>query len=142
MLITLVLVATAVLVYYASKSGNGPKKIDLRGLPAGFIPTHRHKNIALDSSTKRLWVKDESGRQHVFDAAEVLEWRVQSIEVSKNGSCWNQKNYLEIRTDNLDFPVWNVRFKNHGETFPSNRNHRECTEWFARLTAVYNHSLS
>lgn len=143
MLLTLVLVATAILVYYASRPNKGANAINLRGLPAGFVPTHRHKSIALDSATKRLWVRDEKGQERVLNPNEVVEWVTTSV-VKNNiwGMCWNTKNYLEIRTFDLDQPVWRVRFKNHGETFPSNRNHRECTEWFARLTAVYNHSLS
>lgn len=140
MLLTIILVATAVFVYYAWGRKGDSTTIDLEGLPAGFAATHRHRNIALDSTTKRLWVKDESGRQRVLNPDEVVEWVVKSIEVNRNGACWNKKNYLEIRTVDLDRPVWRVRFKNHGEAFPSDRNHRECSEWSARLTAVYNHS--
>lgn len=141
MLLTLILAATAILVYYAARPSTGSQAINLRGLPAGFAATHRHKSIALDSATKRLWVRDERGRQRVFNSDEIVEWVITSV-VKNNmwGMSWNTKNYLEIRTVDLDHPVWRVRFKNHGETFPSDRNHRECTEWFSRLTAVYNHT--
>lgn len=139
MLLTLILAATAVLVYYAWIRKPSPKPIDLRGLPVNFLATHRHRDIALDSATRRLWVKDERGRERVLDSGEIIGWEMKSIEVNRNGSCWNKKNYLEIKTNDLDRPVWRVRFKDHMEAFPSNRNHRECSEWFARLTAVYNH---
>jgi hypothetical protein len=85
-------------------------------------------------------VKDESGRQRVLEASEVIGWEHDRVQVSKNGSCWNVKNYLIVKTTDLDYPMWRVRFKSHQEAFPSNRNSNECSEWFNRLNAAYNHS--
>lgn len=72
MLLTLILVITAVLVYYAWLRKPSPKAIDLRGLPANFVATHRHRNIALDSATKKLWVKDERGREQVLESNDII----------------------------------------------------------------------
>lgn len=137
MILTLLLIA-AVGIYamYALVGKRG----GARTYPDSFTPTHAHSNIAIDAKTRRVWIREPSGRQIVLSPADITGWATASVEKSnQHGQCWNIKNFLEIRTTNLDKPLWRARFKDHQETFPSEKNHRELEEWYQRITAMLNH---
>jgi hypothetical protein len=108
--------------------------------PSGFSPTHSHDNIALNADTKKLWVREESGATKVFEPSEITGWGVSSETThNKHGATWPAKVYLEIKTKDIDRPLWRVRFKRYGELMPEKRNLNECNEWYERLGAAYNH---
>lgn len=122
----------------SGKSAGGDGAI--AGLPAGFSPSHSHDNIALEASSKRLWARDEKGNEKLFDGSEITGWAVNSDTTSNRvGATWPHNVYLELKTKDIDRPVWRIRFKRYGELTPEKRNLEECREWFERLNAVYNH---
>lgn len=138
-MLTIFIIISVAAIAYAKWAPKSVQKLDLKGLPVDFPATHRHMSIALDSATKRLWVRDESGRERVLEPHEIIGWDHDSVQVSKGDNCWSVKNYLVIRTTDIDHPIWRARFKRHQEAFVSNKNRNECAEWFNRLNAVYNH---
>jgi hypothetical protein len=128
-------------LFFKKKAGMGPARWPRPGVPEDFIPTHAHDNVALDAKTKRLWVREESGREQLFEAGDITGWSAtNSTNTNAYGKSWPANVYLEIKTTSVDKPLWRARFKHYGEKTPEQRNYNDCQEWFERLNAVYNHS--
>lgn len=128
-------------LFFKKKAGLGSASWPRPGMPSDFNPTHAHDNVALDAKTKRLWVREESGREQLFEACDITGWSAtNSTSSNAYGKSWPANVYLEIKTTSVDKPLWRARFKRYGEKMPEQRNYNDCQEWFERLNAVYNHS--
>lgn len=115
-----------------------------QGMPQDFIPTHLHDNIALDAKTGRVWVRhDGTGQERVFTSSEITGWSMSSESVSNAyGRRWIKNVCLDIQTKDLDRPIWKARFKRFSENKPTTQNQDECSEWFQRLEALFNHGAT
>lgn len=93
--------------------------------PADFTPTIAHRNLALDATSDRLWVRPMKGQPRIVTRQEILGWKHEYVE-SANAFRINQlKNCIVFRTADLKDPIFKVWF---------GRDHKTAEEWQARLT--------
>lgn len=107
--------------------------------PAGFQPTHAHKNIAIDATAGTVWLRDQGTA--VIPKSDILS--VQAMSDSSN----HQTNIgprtvhlhcrLIVRTRSVDRPVWTIPFDQHmGRSVSGGRmNFDEAQAWEGRLLA-------
>ena len=102
------------------------------GTSDGFQSDFKHDNIAINSQTGMLWVRDISGKTATLDKDDVLRWTLACTEIGD----LSVKNRIELHVQDLKMPMWTVRFNRHGDTWKWNarRNHAEALEWQSRLT--------
>lgn len=98
----------------------------------GFEPDFRHDNIALDSRSDTVWIRDASGAERYLERGDMLRWK--SNHDWKNGTF---RQRIEIDVNDVARPRWHVLFQRHSDTWikTSKRNGAERDEWFARLRA-------
>ena len=115
-------------------------------VPAGFDASFWNKNIALDTTTGALWVRDKSGITATLQREEVVGWEMQNSNFSSQAVVGPRvtpmDNRLLIKTKNLQRPVWTVPFNAHTSLTGggNHANHRELKDWYERLNAFYNYS--
>lgn len=98
----------------------------------GFDPDVVHDNIALDTKSDTLWIRDASGEQRYVQRGDLIAW--------KSAHDWNNGTFrqrLELDLKDVRRPRWHVLFQRHSDTWikTSKRNGQERDEWFARLRA-------
>ena len=98
----------------------------------GFEPELRHDNIALDTASDTLWIRDASGAERYLERGDIIGF--------KTAHDWNNGTFrqrLEIDVKDVSRPRWHVLFQRHSDTWikTSKRNGAERDEWFARLRA-------
>lgn len=98
----------------------------------GFEPDVLHDNIALDTASDTLWIRDASGTERYLQRGDMLGW--------KSNHDWNNGTFrqrIEIDVNDVTRPRWHVLFQRHSDTWikTSKRNGEERDEWFARLRA-------
>lgn len=120
------LVAAVVFVIFKGKLGGAPAK-----LPASFVSSFSHDNIAIDQQNGKLWLRDASGHQVVIDKGDLLRWNV--AYVAQGAVHFNNK--LEIHVRDLNRPKIDVHFRRHRN---ANRNFADAEEWQSRLTTWVN----
>lgn len=119
-------IAVVVFVIAKGKVGSAHAK-----LPAGFISSFSHDNIAIDQQNGKLWLRDASGHQTVVDKGDLLRWNV--AYVAQGAVHFNNK--LEIHVRDLTRPKIDVHFRRHRD---ANRNFADAEEWQSRLTTWVN----
>lgn len=98
----------------------------------GFEPDVRHDNIALDTLTDLLWIRDPSGAERYLERSDIIGF--------KTAHDWNNGTFrqrIEIDVKDVHRPRWQVLFQRHSDTWKktTKRNGQERDEWFARLRA-------
>ena len=88
----------------------------------GFTPSYAVKNIALETGTGRLWIRDKQLGERLLSPDEVVEWKARQDE--KDALVWG----LEVRTKDASAPLWFSRIGNTPEAVD---------EWSERITAAY-----
>lgn len=116
----------------AANTVNTPNTKRAVGFRAGFDPDIRHDNIALDTRTDTLWIRDASGAERYLKRPDLLSWKTAHDE--RNGTF---RQRIEIDVPDLKRPRWSVLFQRHSDTWikSSRKNGQERDEWFARLRA-------
>lgn len=101
--------------------------------------TYAADNLALDVAGGRLWLRDVSGRTVIVDLGSVAAWEHTWTDISNVwGHHFHTNNRMTFRLRDLDHPTVTVRFRRYGDTFRSNKNHAEASQWQARLTNLIN----
>ena len=85
----------------------------------GFTPNYAVKNIALETGTGRLWIRDKELGERLLNQNEVQGW-----SPKQDGDVWG----LEFRTSDTSAPVWFSRIGNTPESVDA---------WSERITAAY-----
>lgn len=116
-------------VFVQQRRLNTSKPVTFRD---GFEPEFRHDNIALDSRSDTIWIRDASGAERYLERGDMLRW--------KSNHDWNNGTFrqrIEIDVNDVARPRWHVLFQRHSDTWikTSKRNGAERDEWFARLRA-------
>lgn len=98
----------------------------------GFTPEVAHDNIALDTLTDLLWIRDPAGGERYLERSDIIGF--------KAAHDWNNGTFrqrIEIDVRDVHRPRWHVLFQRHSDTWikTSKRNGAERDEWFARLRA-------
>lgn len=103
-----------------------------------FTPTHADQNIAIDTNSGRIWLRDEKGRVWIFHKSAVRTWKHHWTEWRNQAFTFREKNYIEICVDDLDRPTHRVPFDKFSDKFGNQRNHTTANEWSDRLTTFIN----
>lgn len=138
-IVPVVIVGGAVLLSKLSnsKSGGGSST----RWPEEFNPDYQHINIAIDTKSDRIWLRDKNGRSAVLDKSAIKQWQRNFTSVYHLGRNLEYDNYILVLVADLNHPSWEIAFKKHRDAhINSNQNAKECEEWIARLNAWINHS--
>lgn len=98
----------------------------------GFEPDARHNNVALDTVSDLLWIRDPSGAERYLERSDIIGF--------KTAHDWNNGTFrqrIELDVKDVHRPRWHVLFQRHSDTWKktTKRNGQERDEWFARLRA-------
>ena len=121
----------------AGSSGGKPP------VPAGFNASFWNKNIALDTTSGALWLRDQDGTTTTLPREGVLGWEMSSADSTHQTNIGPRVVHLNtnllVKTRDFAKPLWTVRFNAHlpRTMHGSKANYRELTEWQARLDAFY-----
>jgi hypothetical protein len=101
--------------------------------------TYAAENIAVDVPDRRLWLRDERGREMILDLSQIAGWE-HTWRDSTNGAgrVFRTQNAITFRLRQLDIPSVRVRFKRYSDAFGGSKNFLEAEEWQARLTTLIN----
>lgn len=97
----------------------------------GFQAAFEHDYIALDTTNRRLWIRDPKRGQRYLEPEDIITIQTGLENVARG----RVHQHLEIQINDLEHPVWYVWFDRHPESRikGSNRNTQERDEWFARI---------
>lgn len=109
-----------------SKVVTGPK-------PQEFDANFSHNNIAINTESGKIWLRDVSGKTAIFDKADISRWRHEHASLGLK----NYDNRLIVDVRDLSSPVWTVRFSRHNDNFDkgAKQNFEDARDWHSRLTA-------
>ena len=129
----------AVVVFFLVKGGGkfGPSA---SAFPPGFNPDFKHINIAIDTKSNRVWLRDrKSGQTTTLDKGDLLRWTHRYT--TANHGTW-VKNFIDVEVRDLNRPKYEVAFNRNGEfsIFGARKNQAECEEWQSRLTTWVNNT--
>lgn len=126
---SLVSIGVFIVVFFMMKRG---APIGSSRVPDGFNADFAHDNIAIDTASGKLWLRDKSGASTVVDKGDVLRW---NLAFMSRGAI-HLDSRLEVHVRDLKRPKFEVPFRRHGETWKwgAARNHAEAEEWVSRLT--------
>ncbi|HJR72099.1 MAG TPA: hypothetical protein VJ806_00485 [Luteimonas sp.] len=98
----------------------------------GFHPGAVHDNIALDTGSDLLWVRDPLRGERYIRRADVMSARTDHDW--RNGTF---RQRIEIHIADTENPYWQVLFERHSDRWikSSRINAQERDEWFARIKA-------
>jgi hypothetical protein len=101
--------------------------------------TYAADNIALDVPGRRMWIRDERGREMLLDLSQIAGWE-HTWRDSTNGAgrVFRTQNAITLRLRQLDIPSVRVRFRRYSDAFGGSKNFLEAEEWQARLTTLIN----
>lgn len=109
------------------------------GWPADFNPDYQHDNIAIDTKSDRIWLRDRSsGKTVILKRLDMLRW---THRYTQGNGAWI-KNFIDAEVRDLNRPKYEVSFNRHGDLWRWNakKNAAECEEWQSRLTTWVNNS--
>lgn len=98
----------------------------------GFTPTVAHDNVALDTDSEMLWIRDPVRGERYIHRSDILsastnhDWR--------NGTF---RQRIELRIADAAYPQYSVLFQRHSDTWikTSKLNAQERDDWFERIKA-------
>lgn len=96
-----------------------------------FQAAFKHDYIALDTTNRRLWIRDPKRGNRYLQPEDIKMIRT-AFDETRPGRIHQR---IEVEIDDLEHPVWHVWFERHPESRikGSNRNKEERDEWFARV---------
>ena len=97
-------------------------------MPKDFQPTVLHRNIQLDTTTDRLWVRPVRGEPQVLARGQIKGWKHEWVDRSNAFRVNRMKNTISFRTDDVRAPLLKVAFENYAIA----------DEWHARLSTWIN----
>lgn len=102
-----------------------------KNLEPGFQAAFEHDYIALDTTNRRLWIRDPKRGHRYLEPEDIITIQTGLENVARG----RVHQHLEIQINDLEHPVWYVWFDRHPESRikGSNRNTQERDEWFARI---------
>ncbi|SKA14730.1 hypothetical protein [Novilysobacter spongiicola] len=102
-----------------------------KNLDPGFQTAFEHDHIALDTTNRRLWIRDPARGQRYLEPGDISTIRT-GLESVRGGRVHQR---IEFQIHDLEHPVWHVWFDRHSESRlkGSNRNSHERDEWYARI---------
>lgn len=102
-----------------------------KNLEPGFETAFEHDHIALDTTNRRLWIRDPKRGQRYLYPEDIKT--IQTGLDNVGNSRVHQR--IEFEVSDLEHPVLYVWFDRHSEARikGSNRNKQERDEWFARI---------
>ena len=113
-------------------------------VPGDFKSAYAHDNIAIDTTTNRIWLRDGQ-RARVFEKKEILGWQAASNTVKapdmygggviNRGNAAKYNSRLLVQTNDLDHPVYSIRFTRHNALLNGESNYNDAVAWGNRLTA-------
>lgn len=108
-----------------------PAPMTKRSLEPGFQAAFEHDYIALDTTNRRLWIRDPKRGNRYLGPEDIKMIRT-AFDETRPGRIHQR---IEVEIEDLEHPVWHVWFERHPESRikGSNRNKEERDEWFARL---------
>ena len=133
-LLIIVIVGLVVLI---KKSKHADGGYNLPGA-APFSPTHADRNLAIDTTTDRVWIRDERGKAWVFHKSQLRAWKHHWHEWRNAAFTFREHNVIEISVADLDHPIHRVKFDRHSDKFGNQRNYQAAQEWNDRLTTFIN----
>lgn len=111
----------------------------------GFNPTYEAANIAIDVPAGKVWLRDASGHEAIFNKGDLLRW--QTGETSGRDGFFIVKfpfPSLAIHVSDLSRPRYDVVFHKYSTGNIKNvyaRNQAERDEWYSRLTTWVNDTV-
>jgi len=132
--------AAAVAVFFLVKAAGKDKGPSASALPPGFSTDFHHDNIAIDTKSNRVWLRDrKSGQTSTLDKGNLLRWTHRYT--TGNHGTW-VKNFIDVEVRDLNHPKYEVAFNRHSELsiFGARKNQAECEEWQSRLTTWINNT--
>lgn len=106
----------------------GPITLQANGRP--FYASHHTKNVAINSTTGQVWLRDTKGKEWVLESTSIRNWNHEWTDRSNgNGVLTHGNNYLVITTNDVDHPTHKISMGGHFK-------HEHAKEWHARLTAM------
>jgi hypothetical protein len=133
----LLAIVIAGLVFAIKKSKRSDGGYNLPGA-APFNPTHADRNLAIDTTTDRVWIRDERGKAWMFHKSQLRTWKHQFREWRNAVYTFREYNVIEIHVADLDHPTHRIRFDRYSDKFGNQRNHVAASEWVDRLTTFIN----
>jgi hypothetical protein len=103
-----------------------------------FTPTHSDRNIAIDTTTDPVWIRDNHGKTWIFHKSQLRAWKQHCHEWRNTAFTFRERNLIEISVADLDHPTPRVKFDRYSDKFGNQRNHAAAIEWTDRLTAFIN----
>nr|WP_063574106.1 hypothetical protein [Luteibacter rhizovicinus] len=101
--------------------------------------TYTADNLALDVPGRRLWLRDERGREMILDLSQIAGWEhTWRDSTNGNGRVFRTQNAITFRLRQLDVPSARVHFRRYSDVFGGSKNFLEAEEWQARLTTLIN----
>jgi hypothetical protein len=137
----MILLFMIILVFVVGIIITKAKRRDDVGNAAGaeaFKPTHSDRNLAIDTATDRVWIRDEHGKVWIFNKTQLRTWKHQFHEWRNPIYTFREKNVIEISVADLDHPTHRVKFDRYSDKFGNQRNHAAASEWTDRLTTFIN----
>ena len=116
----LALIMWAVLGAVGRPSGTRPGS-----MPADFQPTFNARNIALDTTSHRVWLHPDRGGSLVLDRSQISAWRHEWMTITAGlGMGQKRDNRIVFTVKDLRRPTLTVKFSSY----------RLAEEWQARIT--------
>ena len=101
-----------------------------------IAPDFVHDNIALNSTTRKLWLRDVSGKERVVDFVNVREFSHLWTDIQTARGIAPAHNRLEFRMNDVRDPIITVCFSRRSTIFTVQHDHADAREWQARLGAL------
>jgi hypothetical protein len=133
----LLAIVIAGLVFVIKKSKRSEGGYSVPGADA-FVPTHADRNLAIDTATNRVWLRDERGKAWIFHKSQLRAWKHHCHEWRNAAFTFRERNLIEISVADLDHPTHRVKFDQYSDKFGNQRNHNAASEWTDRLTTFIN----
>lgn len=98
-------------------------------MPADFQPAFGARNIALDTTSNRVWLKPDRGAPTVLDRSQISSWTHEWMTITAGlGMGQKRDNRIVFTVKDLSRPTLTIKFSSY----------RLAEEWQARLTAWKN----
>lgn len=98
-------------------------------MPADFKPAFNARNIALDTTSHRVWLHPDRGAPLVLDRSQISAWTHEWMTITAGlGMGQKRDNRIVFTVKDLARPTVTVKFSSY----------RLAEEWQARLTAWKN----
>lgn len=127
---------------FATKMSSTGQGMSKPAVPAEFSADFWNKNIALDTNTRRLWLRDKDGSTAVMQASQIVRCEASSSSAQHQTNIGPRTVHLDtvlrVNVKDLGKPLWTIAFNAHPtRTMPgSQANYQELQDWQARVEAL------